>query len=131
MGLALISIAFFRSVFLGKIFSSWVFYLLLLVFLGGVMVALSFMVSVCANEKFFYARRAVTVSAFFILTALVVLSGGRLPASRGAYSRNLVTPLYQKSRAGVFVAFMLILVLCLVSVVNIRKLESGPLVKRL
>jgi len=31
----------------------WFFYLLALVFLGGVIVVLLFMVSVCANEKFY------------------------------------------------------------------------------
>ena len=50
----LVGIALIRAILLGKLGISWVFYLLALVFLGGVIVVLLFIVSVCANEKFFY-----------------------------------------------------------------------------
>merc|ERR1711922_101693 len=39
------------SVVVGIIFSSWVFYFLTLVFLGGVIVVLIFITSVCTNTK--------------------------------------------------------------------------------
>lgn len=100
-------------------------------FLGGVIVALSFMVSVCANEKFFYTRFNKALGLTSILILVLFWLGLNINLSSRFSLRNLVVPLYQLEGCAGFVLLILVLVLCLISVVNIRKVESGPLVKRL
>ena len=127
----LILIALTRSLFLGKLVIRWVLYLLALVFLGGVIVVLLFIVSVCANEKFFYLVKenlapgvVVWLVAGFLISKVSILREG---------ISGIGTPLvlYQSDGLFRFILFMLVLVLCILRVVKIRKLESGPIVKRL
>jgi len=119
------------SVVLGLIGCRWLFYLLILVFLGGVIVVLLFIVSICANEKFIYNRLPFTgVSLAMVLLMLISLNSNGGPVERFS-SYFIRLRLYQTDCGLVFIIFMLYLVLCLVRVVRIRKLEAGPLVKRL
>lgn len=131
LGGLLVAVAISNSIFMGKLLSSWLFYMLFLVFLGGVIVVLLFMVSICGNEKFFYVetlKGGYYGAAVLIVYPLMVWEMGR-----GArfVNLNLTLSLYQSEIILGFIIFMLILVLCLIRVVKIRRLESGPLVKRL
>nr|YP_010406810.1 NADH dehydrogenase subunit 6 [Labidocera rotunda]URC16611.1 NADH dehydrogenase subunit 6 [Labidocera rotunda] len=127
----LILMALASSLFLGKLIISWVLYLLALVFLGGVMVVLLFMVSVCANEKFFYSvgPQIGPSLIFWGISSLIIAKNTALSEGMSGVSTPLV--LYQSDGMFSFILFMLILVLCMLSVVKISKLESGPMVKRL
>jgi len=119
------------SLILGLISCRWLFYLLILVFLGGVIVVLLFMVSICANEKFILGSlrgaSLLGVASFLALCGLNTRVGPRLRFS----GYHIRLSLYQTDCGIIFLLFMLYLVLCLVRVVRIRKLEAGPLVKRL
>ena len=102
-----------------------------LVFLGGVIVVLLFMVSVCANEKFFFKNRrtpAVGVGVW-VLARLLLNKTTMITEAISGISLPLV--LYQREGIFSFIIFMGVLVLCIIRVVKIRKLESGPMVKRL
>merc|ERR1712135_76457 len=61
---------------------AWLFYLLILVFLGGVIVVLLFMVSICANEKFILGSlrgaSLLGVASFLALCGLNTRVGPRL-----------------------------------------------------
>lgn len=106
-------------------------YLLALVFLGGVIVVLLFIVSVCANEKFFYkANNSPLGVILFGLISCVFLNKISL-LNESISGTNICLVLYQTEGLFSFVVFMGILVLCIFRVVKISKLESGPLVKRL
>ena len=127
----LILIALISSLFLGKLIIRWMFYLMALVFLGGVIVVLLFMVSVCANEKFFFKNRrtpAVGVGVW-VLARLLLNKTTIITEAISGISLPLV--LYQREGIFSFIIFMGVLVLCIIRVVKIRKLESGPMVKRL
>lgn len=120
-----------RSIILGEVLCTWLFYLLALVFLGGVIVVLLFIVSICANDKF-------TSGNFYrsVAMLLVAVCGRGLVNSRASLKRSfsnylLRLRLYQRDCGILFVLFVIYLVLCLIRVVRIRKLEAGPLVKRL
>lgn len=119
------------SLALGIIGCRWLFYLLILVFLGGVIVVLLFMVSICANEKFIFGGLRNSVLAAGLASAVLFNLNRRTgPVCR--FSNYFIRlSLYQTDCGIIFVLFILYLVLCLVSVVRIRKLEAGPLVKRL
>jgi hypothetical protein len=127
----LVIISLLRSLFLGKLMIRWLIYLLALVFLGGVIVVLLFIVSVCANEKFFFKGEppvlgllAAGVVLRFIINKTSVIGEG---------ISGVATPLVLYQREGLFrfIIFIGVLVICILRVVKIRKLESGPLVKRL
>ena len=131
LGGLLVAVAVTNSIFLGKLLSSWLFYILFLVFLGGVIVVLLFMVLICRHEKFFYVERVNGV--YYGLAVLLVYPFMVWEMGRGIRfsGLNLTLRLYQSEIILTFIIFILILVLCLISVVKIRRLESGPLVKRL
>lgn len=127
----LILMALAGSIFLGKLVIRWVLYLLALVFLGGVIVVLLFIVSVCANEKFFFKvkRNAAPAVLVWLLRRVLVSKISILREGLSGIGTPLV--LYQRDGLFRFILFILILVLCILSVVKISKLESGPIVKRL
>jgi hypothetical protein len=131
LGGLLVAVAIINSIFLGKLLSRWLFYILFLVFLGGVIVVLLFIVSICGNEKFFYVEGS--NGLYYILAVIVIYPFMLWEMGSGLrfVGLNLTISLYQSEMILGFVIFMLILVLCLIRVVKIRRLESGPLVKRL
>ena len=131
MGGLLVVAAVANSLFLGKLVSSWLFYILFLVFLGGVMVVLLFIVSICGNEKFFYSEGSNGIYYFLLIIARYLIINAEVGGGLSFTRLNLTLRLYQSEIALGFIVFMLILVLCLIRVVKIRSLESGPLVKRL
>jgi len=127
----LLAVSLAGSAILGLIGCRWLFYLLMLVFLGGVIVVLLFMVSICANEKFIFSGvRYPLLMVVLTLSTLFRLNSTAGPT--GGFSGYLIRlRLYQTDCGIIFIIFMLYLVLCLISVVRISKLEAGPLVKRL
>lgn len=126
----LIRVAFFTSLFLGVEKLSWLIFLLVLVFLGGVIVVILFVVAVCGNEKIFFSQ---TFGPLIVFRYAVVLRAlkPRIGVEEGFINNQISNSLYQIDAARGYSLFMLILVLCLVVRVGVSKLESGPLVKRL
>lgn len=131
LGGILVVAAVLNSIFLGKLISRWLFYILFLVFLGGVIVVLLFIVSICGNEKFFYTGGLRWLSLLVVGGVFCLLSLNSVTAYRGFRGLTITLTLYQSETIITFIIFILILVLCLIRVVKIRRLESGPLVKRL
>lgn len=105
------------------------FYILALLFLGGVIVVLLFIVSVCANEKFFFQPTNLTPLVFIGLRILIVLP---FSAKQERFSQmNRALTAYQRINSLNFLIMVFRLILCIIRVVKISKLEAGPLVKRL
>jgi hypothetical protein len=95
------------------------------------MVVLLFMVSVCANEKFYSGEGYEWAPlAGLRLGGLAFLNPG-VRFREGFSGFQLSSSLYEGERALPFVLFMRILILCLIRVVGVSSLESGPLIKRL
>lgn len=127
----LLAVSLTGSAILGLIGCRWLFYLLILVFLGGVIVVLLFMVSICANEKFIFSGSR-HLPLIVVLALLTLFRLNTRAGPTGGFSSYFIRlRLYQTDCGIIFIMFMLYLVLCLISVVRIRKLEAGPLVKRL
>jgi len=102
---------------------------LVLVFLGGVIVLVVYMCTLCSNEKFrvsHYPRVLILLLAIRCVYWAPVLPGGTLNSCiRG-------TPyLYEFSQIIGLVYLIGFLMLALVCVVKLVKFEAGPLVKRL
>ena len=127
----LILYALASSLILGKILIRWVFYLLILVFLGGVIVILLFMVSICGNEKIFYTKINYKLVSFTLILLLLNLRPLFTYLNQRFKSYQISLPLYQCDSLIMFVIFMLVLLLCMIRVIRVRKLEYGPIIKRL
>lgn len=112
----------------------WFIYLLVLIFLGGVIILIIYITSIAANEKFNTQKK------FFLGAGLlfIVLRGVRLlllPSLEKTFSLErrptfLIRLIEARSRLIYFwITFYLLLVL--IRAVKIVKLEEGPLVRRL
>ena len=123
MGGLLVAVAIINSIFLGKLLSRCLFYILFLVFLGGVIVVLLFIVSICGNEKFFYVERSNGLYYILAVVAIYPFMLWEMGSGLRFVGLNLTISLYQSEMILGFVIFMLILVLCLIRVVKIRRFE--------
>lgn len=131
LGLILISSAVAIGALLALSRASWFFYLLVLVFLGGVMVLVIYMATLSANEKFSSIPRLTVAPAFAArLPVLLILHFSPLgPNSSGNGAPALF--IYDYVQLPSLITLMAYLLLTLVCVVKLVKFESGPLVKRL
>ena len=111
-----------------KMSFSWLFYLLILIFLGGVIVIVTYIVSLAANEKKFLNFK----SKSFLITApllFLLLDSDNRP--KIISSAIIVKPLYEQEFIFSLLFCFAALLLALIRGVKIIKLEEGPIVKRL
>jgi len=118
------------AVFSFKLLSSWFFYMLALVFLGGVMVVLSFIVSLCRNEQFTLppVKWLALSPALLVPFILVNNTPNQIIGHR---DNQIIITLYQNDRSWCFIFIVITLIICMIRAVRLRKIERGPLVKRL
>ena len=124
-----------RSVVVGliciKINLTWFFYLLVLVFLGGVIVLIIYINTLAMNEKFFFYKvefKSVYMILFLIALQLVFYKNSFLKIN---FSNCIPRALYGSANSLLLVFLILYLLLTLICVVKLVKFEFGPLIKRL
>ena len=128
----LIIYAVVTSGVVGYISCSWILYILVLIFLGGVIVLVVYITTLAANEKFIFMKGygnylALGVVLFISIRGIIPLGG----ATRGlAPNRNMVTVIFDSVNATLYMFRVLYLLLALICVVKVIKLEKGPLVVR-
>ena len=115
-----------------KINITWFFYLLVLVFLGGVIVLIIYISTLAANEKFFLSvdiiKRGVRV-VVSLATAIVFYQ--KYVYAKISSGGIIASVLYEGPNTRLLVFLIFYLLLTLVAVVKLVKFESGPLIKRL
>merc|ERR1711970_1385453 len=127
IGLILVLLSILSGAILIKMNITWFFYLLVLVFLGGVIVLIIYISTLAANEKFFLSvdivKRGVrvvvslaTIIVFYQKYVYVKISSGGIIAS----------VLYEGPNTSLLVFLIFYLLLTLVAVVKLVKFESGP-----
>merc|ERR1711973_1074534 len=110
---------------------SWFFYLLVLVFLGGVIVLIIYINTLAINEKFFFYEikfKYMYVFIFLFLTQLIIFKNIFVKTN---YSNIISISLYDSINSLSLVFLILYLLLTLICVVKLVKFEYGPLIKRL
>lgn len=130
-GLILYSIL--TGLLLGALVFSWLTYLLILVFLGGVMVLVVYITTLAANEKLIRIRgggRLFIVFRSRLLGLSFLLAPSFAPGALQGV-KNIIIPLFEASNTTIYLFRTVYLLLALVCVVKVIKLEKGPLVKRL
>ena len=104
------------------------FYLLILIFLGGVMVIIMYITSLAANEKMFFSPKNL-FPLFMIILSFIPLSGHQ----KFFLSRNFifVKRVYETTFIFLLIGRFIILLIGIIRVIKLIGLEKGPLIKRL
>lgn len=126
----------FYSLLVGRIrmfFSfPWFFYLLVLVFLGGVIVLVIYIRTLSANEKFAHSYHNHSLFYFFTAYTLRILLFFEFSyALKSGNILSYVRHVYSYSNSVLTIFLMRYLLLTMVRVVKLVKFEKGPLVGRL
>lgn len=129
ISIRLIIICLILSLILLKISFSWIFFLLLLIFLRGVMVIITYMSSLAANEKIFFGGLKLKRSSIFFIFIIIFLDEVDVKKINSSFS--FVRNLYDLRIFLTLLFCFLSLLLALIRLVKLIKLEEGPLVKRL
>lgn len=132
LGLILVILSLITGAFLIKIRISWFFYLLVLVFLGGVIVLIIYIRTLAANEKiFFKVTNKMVIFTFLSLIILLFLFLEKNLKIKTSIGVIVAGSLYECSNISTLIFLIIYLLLTIVCVVKLVKFESGPLIKRL
>jgi len=104
-------------------------YLLVLVFLGGVIVLIIYMSTLSANEKF--SPNSIYVGTLIFCTPVFLSSSNLLISPYITDNINIITHIYESKNVSILSYLMVYLLITLVCVVKLVKFEEGPLIKRL
>merc|ERR1719239_2100805 len=124
LGLVLIFYSLLIGVARIMIRAPWFFYLLVLVFLGGVIILIIYIRTLAANEKF----RAPTSFRVLILSFTIISYNYR---NKTSFNINIVINLYEYSNGSLSIFLITYLLITMICVVKLVKFEKGPLVGRL
>jgi len=127
----LISISLFIRVLLIKINISWFFFLLMLVFLGGVIVLVIYINTLSINEKFFIKNFSFIDLSYFRFLFLILMFLKKNTIIKINYSNFIPAMLYENINFYVIIFLIVYLLLTIICVVKLIKFEYGPLIKRL
>merc|ERR1712212_1032302 len=131
LGLVLIFYSLLIGVARIMIRAPWFFYLLVLVFLGGVIILIIYISTLAANEKF----RAPT--SFRVLILIFIIIGASFTIisynyrNKTSFNINIVINLYEYSNGSLSIFLITYLLITMICVVKLVKFEKGPLVGRL
>ena len=122
------------SFFLALIRIRWFLYLLVLIFLGGVIILIIYITTMSANEKLYHtsqvSARELVIYGVFVLGFYSFIFPIKKTRARER-ALNFTLTLMETSSRGIYVWITFYLLLVIIRVVKIVKLEEGPLVKRL
>jgi hypothetical protein len=110
---------------------SWFFYLLVLVFLGGVIVLIIYINTLAINEKFFFYQIKYKPVYFFMFLVLIQIFFFKNNFIKINLSNFTPLGVYESINFILLIFLMLYLLLTLICVVKLVKFEYGPLIKRL
>ena len=123
--------AFLIRIIIMKINISWFFFLLMLVFLGGVIVLVIYINTLSINEKFFIKNFSFIDRVFiinFIIIAFILKKNIFIKINLNRFSPM---SLYENTNFFLLLFLILYLLLTIICVVKLIKFEYGPLIKRL
>lgn len=131
--ISLILIAILARIISLWINSSWFFYLIVLVFLGGVIILIIYIRTLAANEKFRRISINYNTIGIILMVRLSILVVLKYKNILQFIRRNntAVGIIYEASNFSLLLFLITYLLLTLVCVVKLVKFESGPLIKRL
>jgi len=109
----------------------WFFYLLVLVFLGGVIILIIYIRTLAANEKFLMPGSFNYLLPIIIILFRVFILNNYNYAIKSSLNIRIVINLYEYSNRRLSIFLITYLLITIVCVVKLVKFERGPLVGRL
>jgi hypothetical protein len=109
----------------------WFFYLLVLVFLGGVIILIIYIRTLAANEKFIIPKSTRYLGLILIIIIRGFLFNSYNYINKSSYNIRIVINLYEYSNGSLSIFLITYLLITIVCVVKLVKFERGPLVGRL
>merc|ERR1712179_787674 len=131
LGFSLIWYSIIIGFFLRTKRISWFFYLLVLVFLGGVIVLIIYMCTLSANEKFMGGPLISFLRHVIIFSLLLFIPTHISNVNKFILSESAVYVLYENLILRNTIFLILYLIITIVVVVKLVKFETGPIIKRL
>ena len=114
------------------IFSApWFFYLLVLVFLGGVIILIIYISTLAANEKFMRPKFPSPVLFIVVMVIIRFMLTNYNYSNKSSYNIRILINLYEYSNRSLSIFLIVYLLITIVCVVKLVKFERGPLVGRL
>ena len=102
----------------------------MLVFLGGVIIVVIFITSVCVNKKL-HLENSTSLSKLILIAALCVYLDMGVANNSNHGNLSIGIYLYNSDSMLILIYLLLVLLIVLLAVVITVKLEVGPLLKRL
>jgi len=109
----------------------WFFYLLVLVFLGGVIILIIYIRTLAANEKFIIPRPVNYLIPIVAILVRTFLLSNYNYIVKSSLNIRIVINLYEYSNRRLSIFLIIYLFITIVCVVKLVKFERGPLVGRL
>ena len=109
----------------------WFFYLLVLVFLGGVMILIIYIRTLAANEKFIAPKSSRYLIFILVFLLSRFFSNYYNYIIKSSSNTRIVINLYEYSNISISIFSIFYLLITIVCVVKLVKFERGPLVGRL
>jgi len=111
--------------------NSWFFYLLVLVFLGGVIILIIYIRTLSANEKFFVTNSGLPLLFIVLLSSIMGFYYRSSKTVSITVKNCIISNVYEQSNSRLTIMLILYLLLTILCVVKLVKFEKGPLVRRL
>lgn len=127
LAILLLIISLSTGIILSLTKSTWFIYFLCLVFLGGVIVVVMFIVSICSVNKFEYKKNFNKLVILFTLFLYLI----ERELEERSINMVILNSFYQNSSLYLYIILIRLLILCIVRVISICKVEKGPISKRL
>merc|ERR1712073_35961 len=113
-----------------NLYISSYFFLIILVFLGGVIILIIYINTLAINEKFFFAKKNFSFIAISFLS-LIYFFLKKNVIIKINIRRSISIYIYENINFYIIFFLILYLLLTLICVVKLIKFEYGPLTKRL
>ena len=130
LGIVLVSYTVILEIIICDLSISWITYLLILVFLGGVIVLIIYICTLSANEKFFLKTNIFIKSLILFFLFLIIFSERKIILFT-SQTINSLRIIYERRNLLNLIRLIIFLLITLVAVVKLVKFESGPIIKRL
>lgn len=131
LGILLVSYAVILGIIICDLSISWIAYLLILVFLGGVIVLIIYICTLSANEKIFFKKTNIFIKSLILFFFFLIIFSERKIILFTSQTINSLRIIYERRNLLNLIGLIIFLLITLVAVVKLVKFESGPIIKRL
>ena len=129
----MIILSFSRGLLIFSLSNPWNIYIILLVFLGGIIVLICYIRTLTLNDKFIFENK---YSVLYTCTLIILLSfmftqNEKIIFWKISDNHNSIKFFYDIPNMCIFIFLIVYLLFCIVVVVKIVSIDKGPIISRL